>query len=302
MYAFLTTNLNIVIKILVKVFFFLYNYIRKVDDYMNKKGFTLVELLAVIIILSLLGLLISTSVTKVVKDSKEDLYDTQIKLIKSAAEAWGADNLYDLPEAGNCKYLLLQDLKEYGLIDNNITNPKTNKLFSDNLIIRIDGKQNVMGLNNVTYEVDSTDIKDCEPIYNSLITEENDTTYPWNIVEGLYKSTNHNHNTTSNMTFKFKLFVPMVLKFDWSVSSESASYDYLYYTIKKDEQTLSGTGTSTKIGGISYGTSEANLTYKTVTKNLEPGEYELTFTYRKDSGGNSGTDTAYVKNIRFEDE
>ena len=80
----MTMNLNIVIKILVKVFFFLYNYIKKVDDYMNKKGFTLVELLAVIIILSLLALLASTSVSKIVKDSKSDLYDTQINLIKSA--------------------------------------------------------------------------------------------------------------------------------------------------------------------------------------------------------------------------
>ena len=63
----------------------------------NKNGFTLVELLAVIVILSLLALLTSTAVTKLVKDSKEDLYQTQIELIKASAEAWGADNIYKLP-------------------------------------------------------------------------------------------------------------------------------------------------------------------------------------------------------------
>jgi len=267
---------------------------------MNKKGFTLVELLAVIIILSLLALLASTSVSKIIKYSRSDLYETQINLIKKAAEAWGADNLDELPEAGSCKFLLLKDLKEYGIIDDKIINPKTNKPFSNDLVIKITGIENDMGLNNTKYEVDADNINTCTHIYSPPITEINDFTYPWTITNGLYKSTNHNHSTTSKMTFKFTLVKSMVLKFDWSVSSESASFDYLYYTIKKDGQTLSETGVSTKIGGTSYGTSEANLIYNTIAKSLEPGEYELVFTYRKDSSVNNGTDTAYVKNITFE--
>ena len=103
---------------------------------MNKKGFTLVELLAVIIILSLLAVLASTSVTKVIKNSKSDLYDAQLNLIKSAAEAWGSDNINKLPNAGECKYITLSTLKGYGLIDNEIKNPKTNKKFNENLYIK----------------------------------------------------------------------------------------------------------------------------------------------------------------------
>ena len=75
---------------------------------MNKKGFTLVELLATIIVLGLLTLLASTSVTKVLKESKGDLYTTQIKLVKSAAEAWGAENIDKLPNSGDCKYLTIK--------------------------------------------------------------------------------------------------------------------------------------------------------------------------------------------------
>ena len=59
---------------------------------MNKKGFTLVELLAVIVILSLLAIITSTVIFKLIKTSREDLYNDQIKLIEKAAEKWTVDN------------------------------------------------------------------------------------------------------------------------------------------------------------------------------------------------------------------
>ena len=83
---------------------------------MNKRGFTLVELLAVIVILALLALLTSTAVTKIVKDSKENLSSVQIQNIKEAAEMWGADNLDKLPDAGDCNYITLGVLQDEGLI------------------------------------------------------------------------------------------------------------------------------------------------------------------------------------------
>ena len=55
---------------------------------MNKKGFTLIELLAVVLLLSILALLTSVSVTKILTDSKSDLSDVQINLIKSASEVY----------------------------------------------------------------------------------------------------------------------------------------------------------------------------------------------------------------------
>ena len=101
------------------------------------------------------------------------------------------------------------------------------------------------------------------------------------------------------MTFSFNVTSKSVLTFDWSVSSEGASYDYIYYTIKKDGTTLDETVTSTKIGGTTYGTTEDALTYLEVMKELEAGSYELTFTYKKDSSDSKGTDTGYVKNIKL---
>ena len=134
---------------------------------------------------------------------------------------------------------------------------------------------------------------------STLSTITNDATYPWAVSSGLYTSTNKTDSTTSNLTFTFDVTNKSALTFDWSVSSESASYDYVYYTITKDGTALSDTGTSTKIGGTTYGTSDDAMTYLNVIKILEAGSYELTFTYRKDSSSSSGTDTAYIKNVKL---
>ena len=132
-------------------------------------------------------------------------------------------------------------------------------------------------------------------------TVTNDTTYPWTSSNGLYKSSNQGKDsTTTNLKFSFTAPTNNTyLSFDWSVSSER--YDYLYYTITKDGTTLSDTGTSTKIGGTSLGTTESSLTYNSVSKKLDKGTYELTFTYRKDSSDAKGTDTGYIKNIKVLD-
>ena len=128
---------------------------------MNKKGFTLIELLAVIVILALLALITGTAVTKLISDSKEDLSNVQIQLIKSAAESWTADNIMDVPDAGECVYLTLKDLKEFGFIDSKVTNPKTNKEFSDDLKIKISSTLSEYNATVTTFEVDPTSVQGC---------------------------------------------------------------------------------------------------------------------------------------------
>lgn len=132
---------------------------------MNNKGFTLIELLAVIIILSLLAILASTSVTKVVRDSKSDLYSAQMELIKSAAETWGSDNLGKIPDSGECGYLTIADLKGYGLLDSELKNPKTNKDFSDDIKIKVSSKTTDYGTLKTEYEVDPNSVEGCPAIY-----------------------------------------------------------------------------------------------------------------------------------------
>ena len=123
--------------------------------------------------------------------------------------------------------------------------------------------------------------------------------YVWEEVNGVYRSGNYNVNSsTSTMkSDEFTLTESSDISFEWAVSSESASYDYLYYTIYKDGTALSDTGTSTKIGGNYSITSESNLTYTTVTKTLEAGTYYIEFSYKKDSSTHKGLDRGYVKNL-----
>lgn len=129
-----------------------------------KNGFTLIELLAVIIILALLALLASTSVTKIVKDSREDLYQNQLISIKDTAEAWGADNLFKLPSAGECKYLTLSDLKESGLIDSDIKDPRTGELIPNDLKIKISTTLSSINKEITKYEVNPSDTTGCTHI------------------------------------------------------------------------------------------------------------------------------------------
>ena len=129
---------------------------------MNRRGFTLIELLAVIIILSLLALLTSTAITNIVRDSKQELSDTQISLIETAARLWGADNLDKLPDAGECGYLTVEDLKEFGLIDSNLIDPKTNENISDNLYIKITSTLSSYGVPVISYEVDPESVEGCK--------------------------------------------------------------------------------------------------------------------------------------------
>ena len=100
---------------------------------MNKriKGFTLVELLAVIVILSLLLLLAVTTVSSQFKNSKDELYDTQLNNVKLAAEMWGSDNKVKLNSISDCVTLTLGYLKDGGYIDSSVINPKNNEEFSN---------------------------------------------------------------------------------------------------------------------------------------------------------------------------
>lgn len=121
---------------------------------MNKKGFTLVELLAVLIILSLLAVISVTAVSKSLNQYRDRLYNTQKENIKSAARMWATDHKELLPiddpssssivcvYPNTCpqKYSVLAidlaKLQDEGYIDKNLKNVK-NKESLDNATVKI---------------------------------------------------------------------------------------------------------------------------------------------------------------------
>ena len=140
----------------------------------------------------------------------------------------------------------------------------------------------------------------------TISSPKSDNTYTWTNIgtsdSPIWKSANQGvASSSTTLTYAFTLTGQGVLSFDYSASSESASFDYLYYTIKQGDNIIDSTGTSTKIGGTSYGTADVSMTYVSKTHILEVGTYTLEFTYRKDSSDDSGTDSGYVKNVKVID-
>ena len=104
---------------------------------MNKKAFTLVELLGVIVIISVLSAIAITAVTNVIKRGKETVYNTQISQILESAYNYTLINNQFLPNSSETKYLMLGELKVLGLAETTIINANTGKEFPDNLVISI---------------------------------------------------------------------------------------------------------------------------------------------------------------------
>ncbi|MBP3921074.1 MAG: type II secretion system protein [Bacilli bacterium] len=105
---------------------------------MNKKAFTLIELLGVVTILSMLGLIIVPVTTNIIRENKEKLYETQIRNIKQATSNFVSENFLKLNiENGQKLGITLGKLKELGHIDTEIKNPITKEKFEDNLVIII---------------------------------------------------------------------------------------------------------------------------------------------------------------------
>lgn len=99
-----------------------------------KKGFTLAELMAVIVIMAILALIIIPTVDKDLKEGKEKLYNKSIETIESALDLFMTN--YNLNNNESIKLSLYQ-LKELGYLDPEIKNPNTKDYFFNDSIITI---------------------------------------------------------------------------------------------------------------------------------------------------------------------
>lgn len=130
------------------------------------------------------------------------------------------------------------------------------------------------------------------------------TSYLWfQLDDGTWQSGGGNkgaNNLVTTMTSnEFTLIQPKTLSFDWAVSSESANYDYIYYTINNVKTGATIGGTSTKIGGNNSVTSYDKLNWISKDIELQEGTYTISFTYRKDNSADKGLDAGFVKNVRI---
>lgn len=104
---------------------------------MKNKGFTLVELLAVLVILAVILTLALPAVTNVINKSKETIHDVQISKILNASYDYSLKNTNILPVYNQTNYIILNELKKKGFIDSDIKDSTTKEEFSNDLVISI---------------------------------------------------------------------------------------------------------------------------------------------------------------------
>lgn len=86
-----------------------------------KKGFTLVELLTVIVIIGLIGMIAYPVIINILNDSNSKAYDAQIRLVEKAAKQWGVENVVSLPSnCGESKDVSLSNLISGGYINGTV--------------------------------------------------------------------------------------------------------------------------------------------------------------------------------------
>lgn len=105
---------------------------------MKNKGFTLAELIGVIVVLSLICLITVPAVANILKQNKQSLCKTQLNNILVAANNYASENLLSMPTSdGETKTITLQDLIDSSFIDENIKNPVDKEIFDPEIEITI---------------------------------------------------------------------------------------------------------------------------------------------------------------------
>jgi len=105
---------------------------------MNKNGFTLVELLAVLVILSIITLLVYPIFTSVIKDSKKEIEKTNVNEILNSAYNWSLDNSSLLPvQVDDDITVNIETLKKQGYLRKDAIDISTGEEVKDTCVVRI---------------------------------------------------------------------------------------------------------------------------------------------------------------------
>ena len=95
-----------------------------------KKGFTLVEVLSVLVIISIFTTITIISVNYSINRSRERAYSENIEKIKASFHGWALENLENLPKGDEIFFYDFDLLFSEGIIEGEIIDPRTNEPMS----------------------------------------------------------------------------------------------------------------------------------------------------------------------------
>ncbi|MDD3392989.1 MAG: type II secretion system protein [Bacilli bacterium] len=105
---------------------------------MKNRGFTMTELLGVIVVLSLILLVSMPSIINTIKGNSKGQYDTFLQTIYNASEVYVVENPSEFDWTNENNSIYLENLIAGDYISGNIVNPNTNeKIKMENSVITV---------------------------------------------------------------------------------------------------------------------------------------------------------------------
>ena len=128
---------------------------------MKKNGFTLIELFAVIVVLSIVSLIGFNIVSDYIKESKNQAYNLQIDTLQKEAKKWALANEDKLDKYHlNNTYITFRVLKNEGYISNDfILNPKNREKMIGCMEISYDNSKKEYVANYIDYEYEKPNVE-----------------------------------------------------------------------------------------------------------------------------------------------
>ncbi|MBE6151769.1 MAG: hypothetical protein E7165_00430 [Firmicutes bacterium] len=127
---------------------------------MKKRGFTLVEMLGIVVVLGIIATIAIPVIQGSINSNREKMLNVVKKQLIDVSKDWSAKNVSSLPEEnGESVSVTLKDLKESGLLRIDVGNPKTSKVLSNESFITITKRDN-----NFVYEVILYDLVDADQV------------------------------------------------------------------------------------------------------------------------------------------
>ena len=91
---------------------------------MKKNGFTLVEVLVVIVIIAVLSTIISPIVINLLSKNRQEMYENQVRTLEEASKRWSVDHAGELSSDESSYCLSLDELSNEGYISgSDLKNP-----------------------------------------------------------------------------------------------------------------------------------------------------------------------------------